>query len=57
MEDLNGSDKLVVLDTVLQRHARQKLQTMVFCNTIASCRFVCMGTANGTAWGTEAVLH
>ena len=42
MEEVKGGeDKLVVLRDVLARHHRSKrMQTLIFCNTVASCRAV-----------------
>jgi len=40
MEDCKGLDKLIVLRDVLTRHRKNKLKTLIFCNTVSSCRAV-----------------
>ena len=40
MEDCKGIDKLIVLRDVLTKHRRSHLKTLIFCNTVASCRAV-----------------
>ena len=40
MEDVKGIDKLIVLKDVLTRHRKSNLQTLIFCNTVTSCRAV-----------------
>ena len=40
MEDCKGIDKLIVLRDVLTKHRRNNLKTLIFCNTVASCRAV-----------------
>lgn len=39
-EDLKGQDKLIALRNVLTRNAKKMKRTMIFCNTIDSCRAV-----------------
>jgi len=40
MEDVKGRDKLVCLRDVLARHHSKQYRTLIFCNTVASCRAV-----------------
>ena len=41
MEDVKGgADKLAVLRDVLERHHSKSQRTLIFCNTVASCRAV-----------------
>ena len=35
-----GADKLVALRDVLARHRNKQLRTLIFCNTVSSCRAV-----------------
>lgn len=39
-EDAHKADKLAVLRDVLARHRSKQLRTLIFCNTVASCRAV-----------------
>lgn len=39
-EEAHKEDKLVVLRDVLARHRNKQLRTLIFCNTVASCRAV-----------------
>lgn len=39
-EDAQKEDKLGVLRDVLARHRNKQLRTLIFCNTVASCRAV-----------------
>ena len=39
-EDAHKADKLAVLRDVLARHRNKQLRTLIFCNTVASCRAV-----------------
>ncbi|KAJ1415827.1 P-loop containing nucleoside triphosphate hydrolase protein [Ochromonadaceae sp. CCMP2298] len=40
MEEIKGVDKLVALRNVLSRHHKKDMRTLIFCNTVASCRAV-----------------
>lgn len=40
VEETKGQDKLDVLLSVLKRHAAKAPQTLIFCNTVTSCRAV-----------------
>lgn len=41
MEEVKGSqDKLALLRDVLSRHHSKGQRTLIFCNTVASCRAV-----------------
>lgn len=40
MIDTNGNDKLIVLDGIIQELYKKVSKTMIFCNTIDSCRAV-----------------
>jgi hypothetical protein len=37
-EDTKGVDKLIVLNNIIARHTLKKYRTLVFCNTVKSCR-------------------
>ena len=39
-EDTKGTDKLLTLNSVIERYARRDLRTLIFCNTVDSCRAV-----------------
>jgi hypothetical protein len=39
-EDTKGVDKLIVLNNIIARHTLKKYRTLVFCNTVKSCRCV-----------------
>lgn len=38
-EDTKGVDKLIVLNSVISRHTLKKYRTLIFCNTVKSCRY------------------
>ena len=40
MVDTKGEDKLMVLDGIIQEMHKKVTKTMIFCNTIDSCRAV-----------------
>ena len=40
VEDTKGIDKLLTLNTVLERYAHRNMRTLIFCNTVDSCRAV-----------------
>jgi superfamily II DNA/RNA helicase len=40
VEEAKGSDKIQVLSSVIAQHHQRKYQTLIFCNTISSVRFV-----------------
>ena len=39
-EDTIGTDKLLILNSVIERYAKKDMQTLIFCNTVDSCRAV-----------------
>jgi superfamily II DNA/RNA helicase len=39
-EETKGMDKLIVLKSILERNHPKKKRTLIFCNTIDSCRAV-----------------
>jgi superfamily II DNA/RNA helicase len=39
VEESKGSDKIQVLDTILNQHAKKTPQTLIFCNTVSSVRY------------------
>lgn len=44
-EDTKGVDKLIVLNNIIARHTLKKYRTLVFCNTVKSCRCVLLLTS------------
>lgn len=41
-EDIKGRDKFDVLQEVILKYKTRKFKTLVFCNTVDSCRLVFM---------------
>lgn len=50
-EDCKGRDKLVVLREILQQHGNLKRKTLIFCNTVPSCRAVMHSLEDAAASG------
>jgi superfamily II DNA/RNA helicase len=56
-EDVQGVDKMDVLRNVLTRHKLKKFRTLIFCNTVQSCRAVEYALHDSDGEGTTALSY